>query len=237
MNRFPSLVIAVLAAAALVAVALGAAPRWTPSRSSYPAQGIDVSAHQGVIQWSELKSQGVDFAYIKASEGGDFRDKRFAENWTRSARAGVPHGAYHFFTLCRSGAEQAANFLATVPGDPAALPPAVDLEFLGNCQGLDRMSPVQLHRELRTFLNLVERQTGKPVLLYLTEEFDKAFGVSRALNRPLWLRRIVLKPNFGSRPWTLWQASNFRRLKGIDGRVDWNVARLTWPPQPHHSQP
>jgi lysozyme len=236
MNRFRPLVIAVLAVAALVAVALVAGPRWTPARSSFPTQGIDVSAHQGVIQWSELKSQGVDFAYIKASEGGDFRDKRFAENWTGAARAGIARGAYHFFTLCRSGAEQAANFLATVPRDPAALPPAVDLEFLGNCQRSNR-SPTQFRRELQTFLSLVETQTGKPVLLYLTEEFDEALGVSRAFNGPLWLRRIVLKPNFGGRPWTLWQASNFRRLKGINGRVDWNVARLTWPPQPHHSQP
>jgi lysozyme len=221
----------------LTAAAILLVPRWAPSRSSYPVQGIDVSTHQGAIGWGALRRQSVDFAYIKASEGGDFRDKRFAENWAAAARAGIPRGAYHFFTLCRSGAEQAANFLETVPRDPSALPPAVDLEFMGNCRSANRMTPAQFRRELQVFLAQVEKWTGKPTLLYLTEEFDTAYGVSAAFDRPLWLRRIVLRPNFGARPWVIWQVSNFHHLDGIKGRVDWNVARLTWPLQPPQSQP
>ena len=226
-----------LAFALLAGAALLWAPQWTPSRAAYPVQGIDVSNHQGPIDWSQLRQQGVDFAYIKASEGGDFRDRRFLENWTAARREGIPRGAYHFFTLCRPGAEQAANFLATVPVDATALPAAVDLEFLGNCRTANRMGPRELRRELRIFLDLVERRTGTPTLLYLTKEFDEAHQVSAHFDRPLWLRRLVLEPKFGERRWTLWQASNFRRLDGIDGRVDWNVARLTWPPQPPHSKP
>jgi lysozyme len=213
------------------------AARWTPPRTSYPVQGIDVSGHQGEIEWPKLKSQGVDFAYIKATEGADFHDKAFARNWLGAKRAGIRRGAYHFFTLCRSGAEQAANFLAAMPQEADALPPAVDLEFLGNCRSTKRMEPEVFRRELRSFLQLVERRTGMPTLLYLTAEFDEAYGVSAAFDRPLWLRRIILEPHFGARPWTMWQASNFRRLDGIKGRVDWNVARLTWTQQPPHSQP
>jgi lysozyme len=237
MARFRLLLIAIGAFVAIVVIALLWAPRWTPSRSAYPVQGIDVSNHQGAIDWSRLPGQGVDFAYIKASEGGDFRDKRFLQNWAAAGRAGIRRGAYHFFTLCRSGADQATNFLAAVPHDPAALPPAVDLEFLGNCRSATRMTPTTLRRELQTFLVLVESRTGKPTLLYLTQEFDDAYQVSATFDRPLWLRRIIFEPRFGARPWTLWQASNFRRLDGIEGRVDWNVARLTWPPHPPHSQP
>jgi lysozyme len=213
------------------------APHWTPPRSSYPVQGIDVSGHQGTIAWGELRRQRIDFAYIKATEGGDFRDKRFISNWMGADRAGIRRGAYHFFTLCRRGAEQAANFLATVPSDPNALPSAVDLEFMGNCKKANRMTPAQLRQELWTFLRLVEARTHKPTILYLTDEFDRAYGVSSAIDRPLWLRRIIFEPRFGARRWTLWQASNFRRLDGIKGRVDWNVARLTWPQQPPHSIP
>ena len=109
------------------------AQHWHPSEHSYPFQGIDVSRHQGTIDWQDLPRQGVDFAYIKASEGGDFRDTRFKTNWRAAGGAGIGRGAYHFFTLCRSGADQAANFLAAVPSDSGALPPAVDLEFGGNC--------------------------------------------------------------------------------------------------------
>ena len=60
-------------------------------------------------------------------------------------------------------------------------------------------------------------------MLYLTEEFDRAYGISARFDRPLWLRSIVLEPDFGARPWTIWQASNFHRLDGIEGRVDWNA--------------
>jgi lysozyme len=71
----------------------------------------------------------------------------------------------------------------------------------------------------------VEAHYRKPVILYLTREFDQAYAVSASVNRRLWLRSLVLEPGFGARPWTLWQVSNFRRLDGISGRVDWNVAR------------
>lgn len=209
--------------ASSAAAAWFVAGRWTPARSEYPVQGIDVSHHQGAIDWSVLPAQGVNFAYIKATEGGDHRDRLFAQNWKAAAAAGIDRGAYHFFTLCRSGAEQAANFIAAVPLDPAALAPAVDLEHLGNCSR--RVSRGAFHAELATFIRLVEAHFGKPVLLYLTEEFDRAYEVSARVQRPLWLRSLVLSPDFGERPWQLWQASNFRRLRGIKGRVDWNVRR------------
>jgi lysozyme len=199
------------------------AGRWHPSDRAFPDQGIDVSHHQGAIDWPALPAQGVDFAYIKATEGGDHRDRRFAENWTGSRRAGIARGAYHFFTLCRPGRDQAANFIAAVPRDPQALPPAVDLEYMGNCSG--RFSPAAFHAELATYIRLVEAHYGQPVLLYLTEEFDQAYRVSARVPRPLWLRSLVFEPGFGARPWQVWQVSNFRRLRGIEGRVDWNVAR------------
>src|SRR6476620_6575337 len=85
------------------------APLW------YGVIGIDVSNHQGDIDWSALAGSNVAFAYIKATEGGDFRDKRFQLNWEGAKKAGITRGAYHFFTQCRPGAEQAKNFIATVP--------------------------------------------------------------------------------------------------------------------------
>ena len=199
------------------------AMRWHPSDTRYPRQGIDVSHHQGAIDWRRLPAQGVDFAYIKASEGGDHRDSAFAANWAGAAQAGIAHGAYHYFTLCRSGTEQAANFIAAVPVDPAALPPAVDLEYLGNCAA--RVPVDAFHRELATFIQLVEARYGKRIILYTTDEFDRAYAVSAGIDRPLWLRSLVIEPRFGARRWTIWQASSFRRLDGIKGRVDWNAMR------------
>jgi lysozyme len=223
MRRAARAGLALLAATAGAAGAFLYAPHWHPSDRRFPAQGVDVSHHQGTIAWLELPSQGVDFAYIKASEGGDHRDRTFAANWTGAREAGIARGAYHFFTLCRSGADQAANFIAAVPAEADALPPAVDLEHLGNCSR--KLSLDAFHKELADYIRLVESRYRKPVLLYLTREFDEAYSVSARVERPLWLRSLVVEPRFGARPWHLWQVSNFRRLRGVEGRVDWNVRR------------
>jgi lysozyme len=199
------------------------ARNWGPSRESYPTQGIDVSHHQGVIDWNKVQAAGVNFAYIKATEGADMRDERFAENWRGSAAAGVQRGAYHFFTLCRLARDQAENFIAQVPRDKSALPHALDLEFGGNCSA--RPSRDVVISEITTFLKMVEAQSEKPMVLYLTKEFDEQYNISGAINRSLWLRKIAFPPDFGARPWVMWQASSMRAVDGIDGRVDWNVVR------------
>lgn len=197
---------------------------WKPSEASYPRQGIDVSHHQGAIDWIAVaESDEVDFAYIKASEGGDLRDRRFPENWAGAGSAEIMRGAYHFFTLCTPGDVQARNFIATVPKTPLMLPPAVDLEFGGNCAG--RPSPDALVVELMIFIRAVEAHYGQQAILYLTREFDAGYAISSRIPRRLWLRSLVWEPKWGARPWSLWQASSFRSVPGIKGRVDWNVIR------------
>src|SRR3954470_16000189 len=96
----------VLTSLPLIALSSAAVARdggWHPSERHYPSQGIDVSHHQGHIAWAKLPRQGVDFAYIKATEGADYVDRRFSINWRAAHAVGIRRGAYHFFTLCRSG--------------------------------------------------------------------------------------------------------------------------------------
>lgn len=208
-----------LSAWAIFAVVSG----WAPGRASYPQQGINVSHHQGSIQWPAVRAEGVDFAYIKASEGGDVRDAQFATNWNGARDAGITRGAYHFFTLCRLASDQAANFIAIVPREKDALPPVVDLEFGGNCKA--RPDPAVLLGELTTFITMVEAHSEAPVMLYVTQEFDEFYQISQNIDRPLWLRRILFPPDYGARPWVMWQVNPRRRINGIEGPVDWNVVR------------
>ena len=214
--------VAVMPIASTIAAPRGSG-RWHPSERRYPYQGVDVSHYQGRIVWSKLPRQGVDFAYIKATEGADHIDRRFSINWRAAHAAGIRRGAYHFFTLCRSGQDQAAHFLRHVPTEAAALPPAVDLEFPGNCGR--RPSRAKFHKELGDFLRIVEAHYGKPAVLYLTRKFDRHYRVSATFHRPLWLRSLRSEPGFGARRWTIWQSSSSRKLAGVHGRVDWNVAR------------
>lgn len=192
---------------------------YRPDRDRYPIRGIDVSHHQGSIDWSKVAGDDVAFAYLKATEGGDFRDRAFARNWREARDAGIAVGAYHFFTFCRPGADQAANVLTVVPVEADALPLAVDLEFGGNCGRTP--DGATMRRELDAFLVPVERAYGKPALLYVTPEFLDAYRTHLPA-RALWRRSILRKPD-GAAPWRLWQYHNRGRVDGIAGPVDLNV--------------
>jgi lysozyme len=222
-RRWPLVVAAVLVAA----VAVGAwgwfagLPGYRPGLQAGERYGIDVSSHQGEIDWERVAGDGIEFAYVKASEGGDFVDERFRDNWDGAAAAGLDRGAYHFFTFCRTGVEQAENFLRTMPSDPGALPPAVDLELAGNCsQRPDRAS---VRRELDAFLDRVEGETGQTVVLYVGDDFEGRYGLRDELDRPLWHRRVLVRPEIED--WWIWQVHGHASVDGIQGDVDLNVMR------------
>lgn len=182
--------------------------------------GVDVSRHQGTIDWKGAARDEVRFAYIKATEGGDFVDDHFAENWQGARDAGLERGAYHFFTLCRPGADQADNFLRTVPLDASSLPPAVDLELVGNCSGRPPRDAV-LH-ELTAFIDRVEAATGKKVVLYVLRDFEAEYHVLGALDRPLWVPSLLRRPEAA---WRVWQVDSDAKVAGIEGGVDLDVMK------------
>jgi lysozyme len=196
-------------------------PTYRPGLERGERYGVDVSNHQGDIDWARVAEDDVDFAYIKATEGGDFVDERFERNWEGAGDAGLDRGAYHFFTLCRPGIEQAELFLRTVPPDPDALPPVVDLELAGNCSA--RPDRATVARELEAFLTRVEADAGEPVVLYLGDDFEGHYRVRDRLDRELWLRRIVRRPGLDG--WWIWQFHHSASVDGIRGSADLNVMR------------
>jgi lysozyme len=196
-------------------------PHYRPALREGERYGIDVSNHQGAIDWELVAADGISFAYIKATEGGDFTDRRFEQNWQGAGDAGLVRGAYHFFTLCTPGAAQAVHFLRTVPGGSDALPPAVDLELAGNCARPPGSATVR--RELDTFLRLVESETEQTALLYVGDDFEGRYPIRESLGRPLWHRRFLRRPDVPG--WVVWQVMGFAHVGGIEGRVDLDVMR------------
>jgi lysozyme len=100
-----------------------------PSKNKYPVRGIDVSHHQGKIDWLKVKGEEIHFVFIKATEGSSHKDTEFNRNWNGATGAGLIKGAYHYFSFCKPGIEQAQNFINTVPVNSGALPPVIDFEF------------------------------------------------------------------------------------------------------------
>lgn len=217
----------VLTGLAALAVAGGSAyftGLWIPNHPSvaeYPVRGIDVSNHQGAIEWKRVAQGPVHFVYIKATEGQDFRDARFVENWQGSAAAGLKRGAYHFFTLKSTGLQQAANFIAVVPKDSEALPPVVDVELWGNSS--TRPSVEAFQHELSDFMGAVRAHYGREPVIYTANDFRDYFLRGFPKGR-LWIRSVITAPRLTDQaPWHFWQYSEKKRVPGINGFVDHNV--------------
>jgi lysozyme len=196
-----------------------------PSHTRFPVRGIDVSHHQGEIDWLKTKEDGIQFAFIKATEGGDYQDKSFRDNWAGAKMAGLKRGAYHFFTFCRPGVDQARNFLSVVPRNEAELSPVLDLEFGGNCQ--KQPSARELGAEVSNFITTVRPLlTGKPIY-YVTPEFFETYLAADNKFFPdytLWLRNVLYEPGQKiCENWMFWQFADRARVKGIAQFVDLNV--------------
>jgi lysozyme len=190
----------------------------TPSITQYPVRGIDVSHHQGDINWFKVSQQNYKFAYIKATEGDDFVDKSFTVNWQQAKDNGLIVGAYHFYSLRFTAISQAKNFIQTVPKE-LSLPPVVDLEFGGNSQVRPTIDEFQ--NELNIFLSTIAKHYNQKPLIYTTYEFYKHYLGSKYNDYQLWIRDIFFYPK--SLNWTFWQYKNRGRVSGIKGYVDLNV--------------
>ncbi len=199
-------------------------------------EGIDVSGHQGTIDWSLVAANGIEFAYIKATEANNVTDGRFAANWA-AAKNNVKRGAYHYFhprATPDATQPQADHFINTVTAtnDSSELPPMVDVEELGA-----GVTPAQAVASLQFFLSIIEQGFGTRPLIYTFPSFwrdtlgDPAdfsqhyhlwianYGATRAdggADRPL---RGPIIPGGWARH-TIWQYAVLPALPGIATLVD-----------------
>lgn len=139
--------------------------------------GIDVSHHNGVIDWAAVASGGARFVYIKATQGDRFRDAMFAANWVGAAKdGGLRRGAYHFLTADVSGVAQAKSFLALLDSvgglGSADLAPVLDIEWdfvnVGEKQ-VDRWSaltPTQIVQTVLDWTRTIQSATGRTPMIY-----------------------------------------------------------------------
>ncbi len=205
--------------------AQGFVPLRAPDAARFPFQGIDVSHHQGEIDWEAVRGDGIRFTLIKATEGGDFLDPRFSENWEAAGRAGVPRGAYHFFTFCTPGRTQAEHFLDTLAPGAGELAPVVDVEFTGNCLAWESIEGIR--EELTTFIGIVRERDGREPVIYLNRASFKRIVRGHFFGAPLWVRDLLFEPaaaqysSYGG--WRYWQYDDSGSVAGIRGPVDRNV--------------
>ncbi|MBB5158173.1 lysozyme [Saccharopolyspora phatthalungensis] len=199
--------------------------------------GMDVSGHQGDIDWPKAWAAGARFAYIKATEGTGFRNNRFAQQYNGSHDVGMVRGAYHFGLPDRSNGIDQANFFVDNGGDWGAggrtLPGALDIEYNpygDGCYGLDAAA---MSRWIAEFSNTYHARTGRFPVIYTTTDWWNRCTASNpdfARNNPLWIARYG--PDIGALPagWafhTIWQNSNNGPLPGGQDVFNGNTKQLT----------
>lgn len=195
-----------------------------PNKKKYPIKGIDISHHQGKIDWEKLKYENIKFVFIKATEGHDFIDEDFINNWNNSKKIGLIRGAYHFYSLRIPGKDQAFNFIANVPKEENTLPPVIDLEFGGNSKV--RPTREEFKKELFDFIYEIESYYNKKPIFYITNTFFNIYlkDDEDLLKYDIWIRNIYYEPRkIDGKEWIFWQYNCRGHMDGIKGFVDLNV--------------
>lgn len=189
--------------------------------NKYPVMGIDVSSHQGKIDWQTVYDSKVSFAFIKATEGENFVDKRFAENYKQARKENVIVGAYLFFKFNKDGGSQAKNFIKTVSLDDNDLPPVVDFEVAyGNRLG--SFSKKHIQRQLLKCLRELEKHYKVKPIIYTNINAYTKYIKGSFDDYSLWICKLCNEPT-STTPWTFWQYTHQGSIAGIKGHVDINV--------------
>jgi GH25 family lysozyme M1 (1,4-beta-N-acetylmuramidase) len=189
-------------------------------------KGVDVSNHQERIDWSRVKADGVEFAYVKASEGVSFTDTKYQAHRAGARAVGIVTGAYHYARPdthtgdIRNDARAEADwFLSLAQPQPGDLLPALDFETPG-------LAPEQMVEWTRAWLDHVRSAIGTRPILYTYPAFWTQLGGTTAFRLyPLWIANYgVSSPQLpaGWRRYAIWQYSASASVDGIPGHTDVN---------------
>ncbi|MGG3235608.1 GH25 family lysozyme [Priestia flexa] len=196
------------------------------NRSVHNPLIIDVSHHQGEIDWERVARAGVQGAYIKLTEGKTFTDPRVYENYVEAKRVGLLVGFYHYAHCTNDPKQEVAFFLQQLQSMKFDFPPCLDLEVNKgkNAEFVSRFG--------RMWLEEMEKNTGVQPLLYSGYHFAKTYFTKELSYYPLWIARYSSSNRtegfdcpgnlFTWSEWTMFQFTDQGKVDGISTYVDLN---------------
>lgn len=205
--------------------------RWKPCLGSkdygvcipngYNAYGMDVSHHQGTIDWKDVAGHKgnwpLRFVFIKATEGGSFLDENYSENIAAARAAGLVCSSYHFYNPGTSPGKQADFFISHASVLKGDLPPVLDIERTGN-------NTDALQREILEWLRIVEKQYGVKPIVYCSYKFRKNYLTSPEFDKyRFWIAHYYVERPAEDCEWTFWQFTDRGIIDGIGERTDLNA--------------
>jgi lysozyme len=191
----------------------------------YEIHGIDISHHQGKINWQELKDHGmidkfpVRFVMIKATEGATRIDPNFEDNFYQAREYGFTRGAYHFYSVHSSAKSQADFFIRKVKLENGDLPPVLDVEHKPKKQ-----TDEEFKQSVLQWLNIVEKYYGVKPIIYTYYKFKMQYLSDPVFDDyPYWIAHYYVEQVEYEGKWKFWQHTDVGRLPGIKGNVDFNI--------------
>ncbi|PZE16985.1 hypothetical protein DNU06_09550 [Putridiphycobacter roseus] len=189
--------------------------------------GIDVSHHQGEIDWDmalgmRIANDSIQFVYLKATEGSDFKDRHYDKNRRILDQKKVKVGAYHFFIPTSPVLDQ-VNFFSQIVAK-TSLKPVLDVEI---SKGASKEACVD---SVTKFLNLYTAMKGVRPIIYTNESFyNDVFKNSSLKTELFWIANFKTIPkSFVNSNTLLWQFSEKGTINGIREKVDLNKAKFNF---------
>jgi lysozyme len=190
-----------------------------PKPITCKSMGIDISHHQGDIDWNKVDSfrnKEISFVYIKATEGSSFKDEDYDKNIQAARNKGILVGSYHFFKTTSKAQNQFNNFISKTDKYEQDLIPMIDIEERGT------LNEERFHLTLSKFLILVEDHFGRKPLLYASNDFHRQYLEKHYKNYYFCIARYGgLKPDLTT--WTMWQFTEKGKLDGFSELVDVSI--------------
>lgn len=189
-------------------------------------EGVDVSHHNGVIDWEKARDAGISFAIIKATEGKSFVDSLAERNVTRCREAGIVPTLYHFYRHDVDPEAQAEHFIKRLSllqaGD---LVPAIDVETDDDGGGNIDHSQSEVVRRVGVVVRAVAEKIGRAPMIYTyPAAWKELTGNSTAFagECPLWIASYRDSPKLvgGWNDFTVWQWTDQGKVKGLGSGVD-----------------
>lgn len=184
----------------------------------YPVRGIDISHFTGKVDFEQMQDAGMRFVYLRATYGMK-TDELFAENYKNAQKHKMPAGAYHYLRFEQDGAKQAQHFLSRIKEKKFQLPHVLDVEEWGNHFLSSRNKVIE---NIRKFIAVVEKSTGRKVMIYTNESGYRKYIEEHFSAQPLWICSFNDPPNIEA-DWVFWQHSHIGKLPGAEGWLDYNV--------------
>ena len=193
--------------------------------------GVDVSSHQGYIDWEAVAADNIQFAMLRigyrgSTEGGIRADELFETNLKGAQNAGLKVGVYFFSqAITVEEAREEANFVLQQLREAGIteleLPVAFDLEPSPDYSGrADNLSPAETNAIARAFCTTIQ-EAGYRVIVYGNKVDLNRFDLV-SLNEPIWLAQYVDEPDVNFN-FLIWQYTSTGQVDGITGSVDLNL--------------